>query len=343
MKREFFSLGGGKSAELYTLKGSHGFEVDISDWGGTLVSIRTPDRNGKSTDVLLGFKDAAEYRKNGPYFGALIGRYANRISNGGFTLDGKYYPLEINEQPPRRNCLHGGDCYGRRLWKAEEAADDMLHLSLESPDGDAGFPGAVRIDVTYRIVDGSALEIDYRGTTDAVTVINMTNHAYFNLNGEGAPDCSGHIFRIAADRRTAVDELLAPTGENPAVEGTLYDLRGGKRFEEIIRELPRGFDDNFVLGESDDVWQENVAEVIAENNGITLSVDTNAPGVQFYMGGYLSSSITGKSGIAYLPNSAFCLETQLWPDAVHFPEFPSARIEPGDVYRHRTVYRFGVK
>lgn len=342
-KRPFFTLADGCSADLYTLTGANGFAVDITDWGGALVAIRTPNRDGGLTDVLLGFADAAEYRANDPFFGALIGRVANRIANGRFTLDGKVVQVPVNDSDNRPNCLHGGESYGRRKWNVAEAADDRLKLTLVSPDGDAGFPGEVRVEVTYRIVDGTALEIDYRGTCDAVTVLSMTNHAYFNLNGEGARDCGGHRFRIAAERHTEVDSNLSPTGNNPPVAGTPYDLRSGRTFEEILRDIPHGFDDNFVLSDRDGEMKRNAAEAHSANTGITLAVDTTAPGIQFYMGFFLNGTITGKRGAKYFGNSAFCLEAQLWPDAVNHPEFPSARLEPGQEYRQTTIYRFGVK
>ena len=339
-KRDFFQLPDGGSATLYTLSGKDGFEVDVTDFGGALVAVRTPDRNGKCVDVLLGFGNPADYRENDPYFGALVGRYANRIGNARFTLDGKEYQLILNDEP-HNACLHGGDCYGRRPWQVKEAGRDFLTLTLESPDGDSGFPGKVCVEVTYRIVGGDALEIDYRGVSDAVTVLSMTNHAYFNLNGEGALEYGDHFIRIAADRHTEVSESLIPTGANPAVEGTDFDLRREKSFAEILQSKPNGFDDNFVLADRDGEMKPNVARARSARTGITLEVSTTAPGVQFYMGYFLSGSAKGKCGSGYPQFSGFCLETQLWPDAVNHPEFPSARLEPGKVYSQRTIYRFG--
>jgi aldose 1-epimerase len=340
--QDFFQLPDGRTARLYSLRNSSGFGADITDFGGAIVRLLTPDRNGKLVDVVLGFAEPADYIENGPFFGALIGRVANRISNGRFTLDGKTYQLELNDSNGK-NTLHGGRCYGRRLWEAEVVDDYTLKLTLNSPDGDAGFPGNVKVEVVYHITEDNALSIAYSGTSDAPTVLSLTNHSYFNLNGEGAGECGDHSIMIQAGRRTEVDEFLAPTGRNPEVAGTYYDLRAGKSFAKIHEENPNCFDDNFVLSDEAESFKENAAVAWSDRTGIELACSTTAPGVQFYMGFFLDGTLRGKTESSYPQFSAFCLETQLWPDAVNHPEFPSARLNPGGEYKQYTVYKFGVR
>ena len=340
--QDFFQLPDGRTARLYSLRNSSGFGADITDFGGAIVRLLTPDRNGKLVDVVLGFAEPADYIENGPFFGALIGRVANRISNGRFTLDGKTYQLELNDSNGK-NTLHGGRCYGRRLWEAEVVDDYTLKLTLNSPDGDAGFPRNVKVEVVYHITEDNALSIAYSGTSDAPTVLSLTNHSYFNLNGEGAGECGDHSIMIQAGRRTEVDEFLAPTGRNPEVAGTFYDLRAGKSFAKIHEENPNCFDDNFVLSDEAESFKENAAVAWSDRTGIELACSTTAPGVQFYMGFFLDGTLRGKTESSYPQFSAFCLETQLWPDAVNHPEFPSARLNPGGEYKQYTVYKFGVR
>ena len=340
--QDFFQLPDGRTARLYSLRNSSGFGADITDFGGAIVRLLTPDRNGKLVDVVLGFAEPADYIENGPFFGALIGRVANRISNGRFTLGGKTYQLELNDSNGK-NTLHGGRCYGRRLWEAEVVDDYTLKLTLNSPDGDAGFPRNVKVEVVYHITEDNALSIAYSGTSDAPTVLSLTNHSYFNLNGEGAGECGDHSIMIQAGRRTEVDEFLAPTGRNPEVAGTFYDLRAGKSFAKIHEENPNCFDDNFVLSDEAESFKENAAVAWSDRTGIELACSTTAPGVQFYMGFFLDGTLRGKTESSYPQFSAFCLETQLWPDAVNHPEFPSARLNPGGEYKQYTVYKFGVR
>ena len=340
--QDFFQLPDGRTARLYSLRNSSGFGADITDFGGAIVRLLTPDRNGKLVDVVLGFAEPADYIENGPFFGALIGRVANRISNGRFTLGGKTYQLELNDSNGK-NTLHGGRCYGRRLWEAEVVDDYTLKLTLNSPDGDAGFPGNVKVEVVYHITEDNALSIAYSGTSDAPTVLSLTNHSYFNLNGEGAGECGDHSIMIQAGRRTEVDEFLAPTGRNPEVAGTFYDLRAGKSFAKIHEENPNCFDDSFVLSDEAESFKENAAVAWSDRTGIELACSTTAPGVQFYMGFFLDGTLRGKTESSYPQFSAFCLETQLWPDAVNHPEFPSARLNPGGEYKQYTVYKFGVR
>ena len=346
MKTEnFFITSDGIQAKLYTLTNASGFTVTITDMGGAIVSILTPDRNGKLVDVNLGYQNPEVYEKNPNFFGALIGRVANRIGFGKFTIDGKEYQLEYNDGQDRPNSLHGVKSYGRRMWQAQIVDDTTLKLFLTSPDGDAGFPGEVKVEVTYHVGNDNSLSIDYKAVCDTPTIVNLTNHAYFNLNGEDSLDCLDHEVFSAAYAHTEVNENLIPTGRNLPVADSAYDLASGRTFESIYNDpaLAIAFDDNFVIADKPGVFQTDVFKVISHRTGITLSVDTDQPGVQFYMGYWLDGTTTGKSGKAYPRFGGFCLETQLWPDSVNHPGFPSPRLAPGETYTHSTTYRFGVE
>ena len=341
---DFFTTSCGKQAKLYTITNANGFTVTITDMGGAIVSILAPDRNGKLVDVNLGYHTPSDYEANPCFFGALIGRVANRISGGKFSLKGKEYQLECNDNG-RPNSLHGVKSYARRMWNASVVDDSTLQLTLTSPDGDAGFPGKVDITVIYHIGNDNSIAIDYKASCDAPTVIALTNHAYFNLDGEGTCDCSSHKVKSTAYAHTEVDNLLAPTGRTLPVADSPYDLTSGRSFKDIYNDsaLPIAFDDNFIIADKAGVFQKDVFNVVSETTGISIAVDTDQPGVQFYMGYWLDGSVTGKSGKPYSRLGAFCLETQLWPDAVNHPEFPSAELNPGEIYSHRTVYRFGIE
>ena len=341
---DFFTAAGGETAKLYTLTNGTGFEVDVSDWGGTLVSLRTPDRDGKSVDVLLGFQNPEDYGHKGPYFGALIGRFANRIPNGRFMLNGKEYNLELNDNG-RPNSLHGGKSYAYRLWNAEVVDDATLKLTLFSPDGDAGYPGNLNVEVTYHVTAANELCIDYKAVTDAPTMVNLTNHAYFNLNGEESLECKDHVVWSICEGHTEVNDVLAPTGRTLPSAGTIFDLRNGQKFEDIYAspEAPIAFDDNFVVAAEAGTFRKNVFTVLSNRTGIRLEVDTDQPGVQFYMGYWLDGSCLGKCGKYYPRFGAFCLESQLWPDSTNQKGFPNPVLNPGETYTHKTVYRFGVE
>ena len=341
----FFTASCGRTAKLYTLKNANGFTVSITDMGGAIVSILTPDRNGNMVDVNLGYQKPETYEANPNFFGALIGRVANRIGYGKFTLDGKTYQLECNDSNDRPNSLHGVKSYGRRMWEAEVIDDLTLKLSLISPDGDAGFPGEVRVEVIYRVTEDNAIAIEYKAVSDTLTVVNLTNHAYFNLNGEDSLNCLDHEVRSVAFAHTEVNENLTPTGNNLPCAGTPYDLTSGRTFESIYSDpdLAIAFDDNFVIADQAGTFRKDVFNVVSHRTGITLAVDTDQPGVQFYMGYWLDGTTIGKSNKAYPRFGAFCLETQLWPDAVNHDNFPSAQLKPGETYSHKTVYRFGIE
>ena len=341
---DFFTTSCGKQAKLYTITNSSGFTVSITDMGGAIVSILTPDRDGNMVDVNLGYQLPETYEENPNFFGALIGRVANRIGYGKFTLNGKTYQLEYNDGQGRPNSLHGVKSYARRMWEAQAVDDTTLKLTLISPDGDAGFPGELKVEVTYHIGEDNSITIDYRAVSNTVTVVSLTNHSYFNLNGEASLNCLDHEVRSIAYAHTEVNDLLIPTGNNPEVAGTPFDLSNGRTFENIYNDhaLKLAFDDNFIIADKAGVFQKDVFNVVSHRTGITLAVDTDQPGVQFYMGYWLDGTTAGKSGKYYPRFGAFCLEAQLWPDAVNNPSFPSATLNPGEVYTQKTVYRFGV-
>ena len=335
---DFFALPSGETAKLYTLENASGAFVRVTDWGGMITSITVPDRNGRLTDVALGWKTPADYLEDPGYIGALVGRVANRIAGGRFVLDGTVYQMKLNDGG-RPNMLHGGFGYTHRLWRVADFDGKRLVLNLTSPDGDAGFPGKLEVEVAYSWNDACELGIEYRALGDAATPVNLTNHAYFNLNGEGSNDVSGMTLRIAADEFNPVDENLIPTGVAPVGEG-IPDLRRPMSFEEILRRVPGGLDHNYILGR-DFGWKADCVTAHSERTGITMNVSTDRTGVQVYMGGGIEGYPEGKSGGFYRRFAGFCLETQEWPDAPNHPDFPSIILPAGREYHTRTVYRFG--
>ena len=341
MSKFFLKLPGGECASLFQLRNASGFGADITDFGGAVTAIYAPGRDGTLIDVALGWRDPQTYLANPGYLGALVGRVANRVGGGRFSFDGEIYQMMLNDGN-RHNSLHGGFGYSHRLWRAAQIDPATLELRLESPDGDAGYPGRLEILVTYRVTENNSLAITYHAECDRPTVVNMTNHTYFNLNGENSGSCDDLEIRIAAERRTEVDQYLTPTGRMPLLAGTPYDLKNFRSFSDIRRELPNGFDDNLILAEAPGTFRERIAEVRSSRTGIVLEVGTDMPGIQFYMGGFLDGAVNGKS-LAYPAFSGFCLETQMYPDAVNHPKFPSIRLEPGESYSHRCVYHFTVR
>jgi aldose 1-epimerase len=334
----------GTPVSLYTLKNANGIEVRITNFGGIITGVDAPDREGRFDDVVLGYDTLTPYieHKGTPYFGALIGRYGNRIAGGKFPLNGKTYQLPINNDP---NSLHGGTVgFDRRVWNAK-AEDNRLELTLESPDGDQGYPGAVKINVVYSLSDDNALTIDYTATTDADTIINLTNHAYFNLTGAGNGDILSTLLSIDADRFTPIDASLIPNGELRGVEGTPFDFRTptaiGARIGESDEQLTfgRGYDHNWVLN-NDSGKIARIATAHDPASGRTLEVYTTEPGVQFYSGNFLDGGNIGKGGKPYQHRSGFCLETQHFPDSPNHSSFPSTVLRPGETYRQTTRYRF---
>jgi aldose 1-epimerase len=341
--RSFGQTADGQNVDLYTLTNSNGMEADISTYGAIVVSLKTPDRNGKFADVVLGFDDLKGYLGASTYFGAVVGRYGNRIAKGKFSLDGKEYTLARNNG---ENSLHGGlKGFDKQVWKAREVGPESLELSYLSKDGEEGYPGNLSVTVTYTLTADNALKIDYDATTDQDTVLNLTNHSYFNLAGEGSGDILGQTMMINADRYTPVDKGLIPTGELRSVEGTPFDFRKpqliGARInadDEQIR-IAGGYDQNFVLDRTGDSL-ELAARAADPKSGRVMEVLTTQPGVQFYTSNFLDGSVHGKGGHAYARNAAFCLETQHFPDSPNQPGFPTSELKPGEKYHQETVFRF---
>lgn len=332
---EFFKLPNGRSAKLYQLRNKDGFGVDISDHGATIIAIYTPDRNGKIRNVALSWADPVRYTNHPIYLGALVGRLANRVSNASFVLDDKVYQLLPNDR--KTNSLHGGFGISGRLWEVKKHTDQELILTLNSLHGDGGFPGELDITARYSISDDHKLVLEITAVPDRKTVADFTSHVYLNLNGEGSGDCSDHSIVMKAPRRTEVNEKLIPTGKTPEVAGTIYDLQKERNFADILKDIPNGLDDNYVLNDGGK-FTEAAAVVKAGKSGIRLTLSTDRPGIQFYMANCLKDK-PGRSG-NYVKFGGFCLETQNWPDAVNQPEFPSAVITPEKPYSSRTVWAF---
>jgi len=339
----------GEGIGLMTLKNDNGIEVRVMTYGGIIVSLKTPDKNGQSGDIVLGHDTAEEYFANPPYLGVLVGRYANRIANAAFTLDGKTYKLAANNGV---NHLHGGlKGWDQAVWKADPFQDGRgvgVVLTHTSPNGDEGYPGTVTAKVTYTLTDRNELAVDYEATTDAPTVINLTQHSYFNLSAGAAKDILGHQLMINADRYTPVDATLIPTGELATVQGTPFDFRTptaiGARIDQDNEQLKRGkgYDHNWVLNAASEGLTK-AARVVEPGSGRTLEISTNEPGIQFYSGNFLDGTIKGKGGVMIPHRGGFCLETQHYPDSPNHPSFPSTVLRPGQQYRSRTVFTFGVE
>jgi len=333
----------GEEIALYTLRNVHGLEASITNYGGRLVTLKTPDRNGHFDDIVLGFDDLDGYLGKNPYFGALVGRYANRIANAEFALDGTTYKLARNNG---QNALHGGlKGFDKVAWKAHQDGAS-LRLEYISVDGEEGYPGTLTATVAYTLTDDDELKVDYAATTDKKTVLNLTNHSYFDLAGQGSGNILDHIVTIAADRFTPVNAHLIPTGELRPVEGTPFDFtrprRVGDRIDGDDEQLRFGvgYDHNFVLNRSGS-GPSFAARASHPKSGRTLEVLTTQPGVQFYTGNHLAESLAkGKGGVVYGFRSGFCFETQHFPDSPNQPSFPSAVLAPGERYQHTTVFRF---
>lgn len=322
----------------------------VTDYGGIVMELQVPDRDGTFSDVVLGFDSADEYSEDSPYLGAIVGRYGNRIAKGRFSIDGKEYLLARNNG---ENHLHGGiRAFDKVVWKSEPISGDDytgLRLNYMSPDGEEGYPGNLDVIVTYKLTEQNEWIIEYNATTDQPTVVNLTQHSYFNLSGHASGQNLDHEVLLKADSYTPVDENLIPTGEIAPVSGTPFDfgtsVKIGERIEESDEQLERGrgYDHNFVLNKSSPDALDLAATVYEPDSGRTLDVYTTEPGVQFYSGNFLDGSVVGKEGARYRFRNGFCLETQHFPDSPNQPSFPSTLLKPGEVYRSITIYRFGVR
>ena len=347
-KQAFGNMPDGSAVDLYTLSNAAGMRAGIITYGGTVVSLTAPDRTGKFGDVVNGLDDVASYMKGTAYFGALIGRYGNRIGHAQFKLDGATYKLPANDGP---NTLHGGTAgFDKRIWTAvpgNSPDGQTLELTYVSKDGEEGFPGTLTAKVVYTLTSKNELKIDYSATTDKPTVVNLTNHSYFNLKGAGEGDILGHEVMIAGDRFTPVDSTLIPTGELKAVAGTPFDFTKatpiGARIEADDPQIKfgKGYDHNWVLNKTG-AELSKAAEVHEPTTGRVMEVWTTEPGLQFYTGNFLDGTLQGK-GKTYAHRSAFCMETQHFPDSPNKPSFPSTTLRPGDTYKTTTIYRFSAK
>ena len=342
----FGTLPDGTAIELFTVTNGHGVELRAMTYGAIILSLKVPDRAGALDDVVLGYDTAMDYvRNNAPHFGAVVGRYANRIAKARFTLDGQTFTLAANNGP---NHLHGGPKgFDSVVWRGE-ALPNGIAFTYVSADGEEGYPGRLSVRVTYTLTDRDELAVDYQATTDKPTVINLSQHTYFNLAGQAARDVLDHQLQLDADRYTPVDATLIPTGELAPVDGTPFDFRQpatiGSRIDAPHPQIQtgRGYDHNFVVNGQNGQLR-HAARVVEPSTGRTLDVATTEPGVQFYSANFLDGSITGKQGRAYRKRFGFCLETQHFPDAPNQPAFPSTVLRPGETFTSRTVFTFGVE
>src|ERR1700761_659789 len=336
----------GKQTHLYILKNKNGMEAAITNYGGRLVSLLVPDSAGKMIDVAVGISSVDGYIKSTePYYGATIGRYGNRIAKGHFTLEGKQYTLATNNPP---NTLHGGKKgYQDVVWDAKKINDQTLELTYLSKDMEEGFPGNLTIKVTYTITDDNSFKCEYEATTDKTTVVNLTNHAYFNLNGEGSGTILNHVVQLRADNYTPVDSTLIPTGKIETVKGTPLDFTTpvaiGARINDANEQLKngKGYDHNFVLDKHD--INQPVATVKGDKTGIVMEIYTEEPGLQFYSGNFMQGKNVMKYGEKDDYRTAFAMETQHYPDSPNQPQFPSTVLKPGQVYKTQSIYKFKTK
>lgn len=336
----------GSEVSLYTMTNGKGSTMKVMNYGGIIVSLEVPDREGNLVDVVLGYDSLAEYEKRNPFFGALVGRYGNRIAGGKFTLDGTEYDLVKNNNG---NHLHGGTKgFDKVVWSAEEVPSEegvALRLSYLSKDMEEGYPGNLDVEVLYTLTSDNTIKFDYVATTDKKTVVNLTQHAYFNLNG-GKRDILNHELLLNADEFVVVDEQLIPTGEIRSVENTPLDFRKpvkiGERIDDDYEQLRlgRGYDHCFVINGQ---GLKFTAEVYDSLSGVVMTVHTTEPGVQLYTGNFLDGSFSGKDGVVFKKRTGFCLETQHFPDSPNRSEFPSVVLNPGEIYKTQTTYQFSVR
>ncbi len=348
-KESFGKLPDGTEVYSYTLSNKNGVEVKITNYGATITSIKAPDRNGKFDDVTLGYDSIDGYLVKNPHMGSLAGRYANRIGKGEFKLNGKSYTLAKNNG---ENHLHGGpNGFFKQIWNASEVESKdgaAVRMKYLSKDGEENYPGNLDVTVTYTLTDDNELKIDYLATTDKDTILNLTNHSYFNLAGAGNGDILKHQIKINAKEFTPVDKTMIPTGKIEALAGTPMDFSKltaiGERIDQNYEQLVigKGYDHNYVLSNGADLKAQDV-EVYEPTTGRVMEVFTDQPGVQLYTGNFLDGTITGKGGKAYPRRSGFCLETQHYPDSPNKPNFPSAVLKPGEKYQTTTIYKFSTR
>jgi len=345
MKKERYGITeDGQPVDAYTLANAAGMRVRILTLGCIIARLEVPDRDGRVANVVLGMESLSGYMHRSPHFGAIAGRYANRIARGRFAIDGIEYRLDTNSGP---NALHGGrHGFDKAVWQAIGRGGEEVLLRYDSPDGEEGYPGNLAVEVTYGLGAANELRIDYAATTDRPTIVNLTNHSYFNLAGEGSGDVLGHVVSIAADLFTPTDATQIPTGEIRAVGGTAFDFTSPKRIGDRIRGadeqllIAHGFDHNWVLRAPAGDPLRPAARVFEPKSGRILEVLTDAPGLQFYTGNNLIGALVGPAGQAYRQSDGVCFETQQFPDAPNHPGFPSAVLRPGQHYRSTTIFRF---
>jgi aldose 1-epimerase len=346
-KRSYGKTRTGAPVDLYTLTNSNGMEVSITNYGARIVTLKVPDRAGKMADVVLGFDTLQGFLGDNPYFGAVVGRYGNRIAKGRFKLNGKEYKLATNNGP---NALHGGLVgFDKVVWQAQPVGNSGVRLTYLAKDGEEGYPGNLTTTVEYSLTDANELRLNYSATTDKDTILNVTNHAYFNLAGEGSGDILGHRLQLFADRFTPVDATLIPTGELKPVAGTPFDFRQPHLIGERINasgdeqiKFGGGYDHNWVLNGNMGTLRP-AARVVEPKSGRVMEVSTTEPGIQFYTGNFLDGTIKGKGGKPYNKRYAFCLETQHYPDSPNKPNFPSVVLKPGQKFASTTVFKFSTE
>jgi aldose 1-epimerase len=342
---DFGMARGGSSVSLFTITNKTGSAVRIMTYGATVVSLKVPDRTGQIGDIVLGFDSIRGYLRNDPYFGAIVGRYANRIGGAIFSLDGIQYKITAND---RGNTLHGGRRgFDKVVWTGAKVDDETVEFTYLSKDGEEGFPGNLTAHVRYSLSDANELKIDYSATTDKDTVVNLANHSYFNLAGAGNGDVLNHELMIDADQYTPVDALSIPTGELADVAGTPFDFRQAHKIGERVGDdneqlhFGNGYDHNFVLNKKDGL--RLAATVYEPTTGRVMEIMTTEPGLQFYSSNWLDGSITGKDRKRYLRHGAFCLEPQHFPDSPNHPQFPSTELKAGETYHSTSVYKFSTR
>lgn len=338
----------GKSVKLYTLKNASGATAYLTNFGARIVGLQVPDRNGTLTDVVLGFNKASDYNNpSEPYYGPIVGPFGNRIANGKFTLDGETYTLPTNNGP---NTLHGG-LKGVHFanWDVKSANGKAITFAYTLPDKQEGFPGPIHMEVTYSLSDNNELSIAYQVTTDKKTVVNLTNHAYFNLNGEGSGTITEHALKLNADKFTPVDSTLIPTGQLQDVKGTPFDFTTSKTIGQDIKQdneqlkFGQGYDHNWVLNGTKVDGLNHAGTLTGDKSGIVMDIYTSEPGIQFYSGNFMADKVTLKNGAKDSFRTALCLETQHFPDSPNQPTFPSTTLKPGDTYTSKSIYKFTTK